>query len=115
MARRATSRRRGGRPPLPALLRRWSLVLVLAAVAFLYYRPLTTYLETRGTLEKRTAEVQALERQRRALERRLAAETSNAALVRDARRLGYVKPGERLYIVKGIPDWRRAREAGPVP
>jgi hypothetical protein len=28
-------------------------------------------------------------------------------LVREARRLGLVKPGERLFIVKGIPAWRK--------
>ena len=28
-------------------------------------------------------------------------------LVREARRLGLVKPGERLFIVKGIADWRK--------
>ena len=31
------------------------------------------------------------------------------ALAREARRLGYVKPGERLFIVKGIDAWRRAQ------
>ncbi len=30
--------------------------------------------------------------------------------MREARRLGYVKPGERLFIVKGINAWRRAHE-----
>lgn len=115
MAKLASSRRRGRRPPRAALLRRWLLVVTLAAVALLYYPPLTKYLDTRRTLGERNADVQALERQRRALERRLAVETSSAALVRDARRLGYVKPGERLYIVKGIPDWRRARRAAQLP
>jgi hypothetical protein len=27
--------------------------------------------------------------------------------VREARRLGLVKPGERLFIVKGIAAWRK--------
>ena len=31
-----------------------------------------------------------------------------ATLVRGARRLGLVKPGEHLFIVQGIPEWRRA-------
>jgi hypothetical protein len=30
--------------------------------------------------------------------------------MREARRLGYVAPGERLYIVKGIKSWRRQHE-----
>jgi hypothetical protein len=33
---------------------------------------------------------------------------SDAALAREARRIGYVKPGERLFIVKGISSWQRA-------
>jgi hypothetical protein len=45
------------------------------------------------------------------LERRLAASTSTEALAREARRLGFVKPGQHLYIVKGIPAWLRAHEA----
>ena len=77
-------------------------------MAFLYYRPLTTYFDTRATLASRSAEVAELERQQAALERQLEVETSSAALVRDARRLGYVEPGQQLFIVKGIPDWRRA-------
>jgi hypothetical protein len=31
-------------------------------------------------------------------------------VTREARRLGYVKPGERLFIVKGIGAWRRHHE-----
>ena len=33
---------------------------------------------------------------------------AGATLVRGARRLGLVKPGEHLFIVQGIPEWRRA-------
>ena len=40
------------------------------------------------------------------LEHRLHGSTSLAILAREARALGYVRPGERLYIVKGIPQWR---------
>ena len=82
---------------------------MLALVAFLYYQPLRSYLETREALARRSAEVRALETEREALERRLATQTSTAALLREARRLAYVKPGEQLFIVKGIPAWRRDR------
>ena len=84
---------------------------MLALVAFLYVQPLRTYLETRDTLRERVSEVRVLQAERRDLERRLAAQTSTAALIREARRLALVKPGERLYIVKGIPAWRRAHAA----
>jgi hypothetical protein len=90
-------------------MRRWLAIGVLGFVGFLYYQPLRSYLETRETLVRRSAEVRALEAEREVLERRLAAQTSTAALLREARRLAYVKPGERLFIVKGIPAWRRAQ------
>ena len=84
---------------------------VAALVAFLYYRPLTSYLETRSDLDRRRAEVAELRAERTQLEARLKRSTSEAALRREARRIGYVRPGERLFIVKGIPEWRRAQQA----
>ena len=30
------------------------------------------------------------------------------AFAREARQMNLVRPGERLFIVKGIPEWRRA-------
>jgi cell division protein FtsB len=108
---RRRARNPARRPTRGAIARRWLAVVALAVVAFLYYRPLQTYLETRDEVARRAAEVEALQRQREALEQRLAARASTASLLREARRLGYVKPGEKLYIVKGIPEWRRAQAA----
>ena len=42
------------------------------------------------------------------LEERLADSTTVAALAREARRMSLVRPGERLLIVKGVREWRRA-------
>lgn len=111
-----TSRKKGGgrRAARSALVRRWLAVAALGVCAFLYYRPVVTYLEKRGDVQTRAAEVKALETAQADLKRRLSAQTSAATLVRDARRLGYVKPGERLYIVKGIPEWRRAQQLARV-
>jgi cell division protein FtsB len=81
-------------------------------VAYLYYHPIRSYLATRGELAARRAEVRELAARKHALERRLAASTSLEALAVEARRLGYVRPGEKLYIVKGIKAWLRARNAG---
>ena len=86
---------------------RWVAVGTLAVVALLYYRPLTSYLDTRSTLESRTAEVRSLRAERDELARRLADSDTADALARRARRLGLVKPGERLFIVKGVDEWRR--------
>jgi cell division protein FtsB len=107
-------RKASRRPPVLTLLRRWSVVAAVVIVAYLYYHPLRTYLETRHELATRRAQVAQLAEQKRDLERRLAASTSLGALARQARRLGYVRPGERLYIVKGIQAWRDrvARVAG---
>ena len=48
------------------------------------------------------------------LQTRLATVGTGDALVREARRLGLVKPGERLFIVRGIAAWRQStdRSAG---
>ena len=99
--------RRRRKPPRTTLALRWLAVGGLALVALLYYRPLRTYVHTRNAVAQRSAEVQALRAENRALERQLSRSTTNAALVRQARRLGLVKPGERLFIVQGIAAWKR--------
>ncbi|MDX6512939.1 MAG: hypothetical protein QOE36_2443 [Gaiellaceae bacterium] len=109
-ARRAAPKRRA-RAARSRLFLRWLAVGGVALAAFLYVRPLRAYLHTRATLHQRTEQVRYLQREHSSLERRVAASRSAAALEREARRLGYVKPGERLYIVKGIQSWRRAQHA----
>jgi cell division protein FtsB len=97
------------RPRRGVLVRRWLGVGALCLVGLLYYRPLRTYVDTRGTLANRSAQVESLRDQRRRLQRKLADATGDAALVREARRLGLVKSGERLFIVKGVGAWEQAR------
>ena len=103
MARKKAKRRKSRSARALRLLA--SAVLVFAA--FLYYRPLVSYLDRRDSLARRNAEVQALVERKRELERRLAESKSPEALTREARRLGLVKEGERLFIVKGIDAWKR--------
>jgi cell division protein FtsB len=91
------------------------LAALLAATVWLYYRPLSSYLETRSELAARTAEVETLRVLKAELELRLANATSLEASQREARRAGYVRPGEQLFVVKGIPDWRRARSSRSRP
>ncbi|HET7856179.1 MAG TPA: septum formation initiator family protein [Gaiellaceae bacterium] len=105
MARRSAKRR--ARVPRRRFLLRWLALGVFAFVAFLYYQPLRSYFETRDALSQRSQEVRSLQREKRSLERRLKEGDTPAALAREARRLGYVKPGEQLFIVKGIEAWRR--------
>ena len=104
--------KRRGRAQRSTILLRWCVVGVAAFVAFLYYRPLASYVETRSTLNERQAEVTALRAERTRLQARLEQSSTLAALSREARRSNFVRPGERLFVVKGIAEWRRAHRAG---
>jgi cell division protein FtsB len=79
-------------------------------LGLLYWKPVHTYLGTKDELRQRQGEVGQLAVERRELERQIAAVGSGGALVREARRLGLVKPGERLFIVRGIDAWRRTHK-----
>ena len=104
-------RKRGRRPARSVVLRRWLAVAALVLVALLYYRPLKAYVDAQGQLGRHRAVVRRLEVQKATLEQRLGSSTTLATLAREARALGYVKPGERLYIVKGIEGWRKRERA----
>ena len=79
----------------------------IALLAFLYWKPVHTFLHTKQELRHRQGEVALLATERRQLQQQIADVGSGGALVREARRLGLVKPGERLFIVRGIDSWRR--------
>ena len=79
----------------------------LTLVAFLYWKPTQTYFHTKSELQARNAEVRQLRDQKAQLEARIAEAGTGDQLVREARRLGLVKPGERLFIVRGIAAWRK--------
>jgi cell division protein FtsB len=85
---------------------RWLAVATILVVGLLYYRPLKSYLDTKASLEERAAQVRSLRAERDELARQVAESDTPEALARRARRLGLVKPGERLFIVKGIDEWR---------
>jgi cell division protein FtsB len=91
------------------MLRRTRLLALagLALIALLYWKPLRTYEHTRKVLHRRQAEVAQLRLQQQQLQRRLATVGTGDQLIREARRLGLVKPGERLFIVRGIAAWRK--------
>ena len=55
-----------------------------------------------GQLGQSKQVVQTLRADKTRLEHQLGSSTSIATLAREARALGYVRPGERLFIVKGI-------------
>jgi len=80
----------------------------LAVLGLFYWKPLHNYMQTKQELRQRQTEVQELAAERRRLAQQIAAVGSGTTLVREARNLGLVKPGERLFIVRGIDAWRAA-------
>ena len=106
-----TSRRRA-RPRIGRRRLRLRLlwfVAITGIAVYLYYRPIASYLDTRNELASERTEVETLRIVKAELELRLATSTSLEATQREARRIGYVLPGEQLFVVKGIPAWRRAQ------
>jgi cell division protein FtsB len=86
----------------------WLGVLLLVA-SYFYYQPLASYVETRNQLATARAEVETLRIAKSSLEDRLQSTSSLEATKREARRIGYVLPGEQLFVIKGIPAWRKAK------
>jgi cell division protein FtsB len=107
MAARKKRRRRLGGP----VARRWFAVGALVLVGLLYYRPLHDYLDARSQRAVRVAAVRQLQKERALLERRVRRASSLTVLAREARLLGYIRPGEHLFLVKNIPQWRRRHHA----
>ena len=95
--------------------RRWLAVGALALIALLYYRPLTAYVHAKSELGAQRTVGNRLEGEKATLERRLGASTSPLTVAREARSLGYVRPGEHLFIVKGIAEWRKRERASLAP
>ena len=83
-------------------------MLVIGLIGYAYYHPLRSWVETRSELQSRRTDVQQLAAQRRELQQRLHASATLDSLAKQARRLGYVRPGEHLFIIKGIKAWQRA-------
>jgi cell division protein FtsB len=78
----------------------------LVLIGLLYWKPVHSYEHTRRELVNREAEVSRLQTEQRQLKSRLATVGTGADLVREERRLGFVKPGEQLFIVRGVSAWR---------
>jgi cell division protein FtsB len=96
------------RPPPAAIARRWLAVIGIGLLGYAYYHPLRSWVETRQELSSRRAEVAELSAENRALKQRLTESLSSDAFTHEARRLGFIRPGEHLFIVKGIAAWKKA-------
>jgi hypothetical protein len=93
------------RRPSPArsrssLVLRWIALGVLVVIVLSYIPPLRAYARARGDVAESEAEVVELERKNRELGERVAYAKTAGFIEREARKLGLVHPGERLFIVK---------------
>lgn len=94
----------------PAHTIRWDrvgricLAVLFIGVALLYVRPAISWFQTRGESASRQQEVRSLQQDNERLRHRKKVLSSEAAVENEARRKGMVKPGERAYVVKGLPD-----------
>jgi cell division protein FtsB len=82
---------------------------VLLAVAIGYVQPLRAYRDATADVAARRAEVEQMARANAALEERIDETATPAFVEREARKLGLVQPGERLFIVTGIEEWKHER------
>ena len=93
----------------PAMRVRWDrvgrvgLLIVFAVVAALYIQQGLTLLTTHSQAAQQLAIVHRLAQDNRALERQQRSLKDPATIERDARALGMVRPGERPYVITGLP------------
>ena len=92
------------RPSRSALALRWLGAAVLVLIAIAYIQPLRAYRHAGAELAERKADVAVLRREQQTLEERLVIARSDEFIVREARRLSFVRPGERLFVVTGLTD-----------
>jgi cell division protein FtsB len=79
---------------------RWALICVFAFVLYLYIGPARTWVTTYGEAKRKRAEVAQVRAENERLRARQAALQRPGAVELEARRLGMVKGGEKLYVVK---------------
>lgn len=83
---------------------RVGLLIVLTVVAGLYIQDALSYLSTRGQAEQQLSIVKHLVRDNKRLERQQQALDNPATIQQRARALGMVRPGERPYVITGLPN-----------
>lgn len=79
------------------------MLIVLAVVLALYVQQGLSLLSVRGEADQQAAIVKQLSRQNAQLRRQASSLSSPSTIMRDARALGMIKPGEKPYVVTGLP------------
>jgi cell division protein FtsB len=111
----SSAARRSSRPAASglggaALRVRWdrvgrvALLVLLVGVALAYVGPARSLLSTWHESSAKQAQLRALEHEHEVLIRRSKALRQPTTVEAEARRLGMVRPGERSYVVRNLPD-----------
>ena len=79
---------------------RWALICVFAFVVYLYIGPARTWVSTYAEAKRKRDDVASVRAENARLKARKARLEQRGALELEARRLGMVKAGEKLYVVK---------------
>jgi cell division protein FtsB len=82
---------------------RFGLLAVLGIILLLYVSPLVHWVQQSRTASHERATVRSLQAEHDALQARLSDLHRPGSVEREARRLGMVAPGERPYVVQGVP------------
>jgi cell division protein FtsL len=90
------------RPSRSKLALRWVGAAILVAIALSYIHPLTSYRHAQKEVAERQASISVLERSNEELTKKLMDAGKDEFVIREARRLGLVRDGEHLFIVKGV-------------
>ena len=80
------------------------MLCVFALVAVVLARGASSFLNTRAEANQQAAIVTVLQREHRQLLAQDAALRRPQTIVRDARALGMVRPGEQSFAVTGLPN-----------
>ncbi|HST41892.1 MAG TPA: septum formation initiator family protein [Conexibacter sp.] len=83
---------------------RVALLLLLVGVVALYVQPARSYVSTWSDSNAKHEQLRQLETENEALRARARALREPRTVETEARRLGMVRPGERPYVVSGLPD-----------
>ncbi|MEA2265017.1 MAG: hypothetical protein QOE27_600 [Solirubrobacteraceae bacterium] len=79
------------------------MLFVLCVLLYLYISPARSLVSAIGESGRRQADVAALTRANHRLRAERAGLGTPATLERDARSLGLVRPGEREFVISGLP------------
>ncbi len=98
----------GARRRQRAGARRFVLLFLFVLIGLLYAGPLRSYYAKRELVAHQSAQIAQLDAEKQSLQKKLKWASTRTAAEREARRLFYIKPGERLYVVDGIERWRQS-------